>query len=117
MDPGTVYGLTVLVTGITLTMGVFVVTGRWRSPVLKVYPGVGVGLVYISLAFLIGIMAISMFDVWSVAEFPALQAIVMVILVAALLSTLFGAFMMIVAPKRLLPRWQRDELEKEKSTE
>src|SRR5690606_9303632 len=97
-------GWTLVVSTLTLAMGILMTTGRWRSPLLKAYPGAGVGLTFISLAFIVGATAAVLAPYWAVTM-PMMG--LAGVLVAA--GFIIGSF----APKRLLPRWQREELEKE----
>ena len=99
-------GLTFVVASLTLVMGALMVSGRWRSPVLKVYPGAGVGLVLISLAFIVGVLAALLAPFWS-ATMPMMGFAG----VLAVVGFIIGSF----GPKRLLPRWQREEREKEQN--
>lgn len=102
---------------LTLTMGALVATGRWRTPVLKVYPGVGVGLIFMSLGFILAMTLVLLLKIWPSTWVPSPAAISYLLVPMSLLSMLYGFFVGAVGPKRLLPRWQREELEREKNAE
>ena len=100
-----VFGLMSLIAGLTLVMGLLMVSGRWRSPVLKFYPGAGVGLVFISLAFIVGSLSACVAVLWPLAS-PLFMPMMGLAGVFALYGFVVGYF----PPRRLLPRWQREQL-------
>ncbi|WP_167042841.1 hypothetical protein [Salinibacterium sp. ZJ454] len=114
----TVPGLSLFIVGcvVLILMGLAVVTGRWKTPVRHVLPGVGSGLLILGAGMVILAVVGIVGSLWTLETTPEAQHSIVrgILMIGIPLGFLLCGVGLVVGsyarPRWLLPRWQREEL-------
>jgi Na+-transporting NADH:ubiquinone oxidoreductase subunit NqrD len=115
-QPVLVLSLALVVCVVFILMGAAVATGRWKSPVRSVYPGVGSGLLLVGTGLMLMALGGLVGAIWPLETtpesfHPLIRTVILTVMPLGLLTSAAGFSVGWWArPRWLLPRWQREEL-------
>lgn len=115
-QPVLVLSLALVACVVFILMGAAVATGRWKSPVSSVYPGVGSGLLLCGTGLALMALGGLVGAIWPLDTTPEtfhslIRTVLLILMPLGLLVSAAGFSVGWWArPRWLLPRWQRDEI-------